>query len=102
MRGRENRAVRRAIAAASLLLAAAAPAAGDPFAVSYLVDGRFLKRNLAGGQTLALSFFGDASCTSAVDTVALPVADPSLVLEKIARVAVPGVKPRPAPLVALR
>jgi hypothetical protein len=91
----------RALLLASLLLLPAG-AGADPFAVSYLVDGRFLKANLASGQALALAFFGDASCTAAVASAPLAVSDPSLVLEKIARVAVPGVRPRPAPLVALR
>lgn len=93
--------MRRVLAPLGLLLVAAS-AAGDPFPVHYLVDYKFLKKNLDAAQTLDFQFYDDAACTNSIGDVQIEASDPSIVLEKITRVKVPGVKPKAAPVTVLR
>ena len=76
----------RCVLAPLALLLVAASAAGDPFPVHYLVDYKFLKKNLDAAQTLDFQFYDDAACASSIGSVQLEAADPSIVFEKITRV----------------
>ena len=94
--------MRRHVLLAACLLTSASAAAAEPFHVAYLVDRAFLKANADAAQTLSLGFYSDPLCTSAIATVALPMDDPLLVLEKVEHVAVRGAKSRKPLLVAIR
>jgi hypothetical protein len=84
------------------LVLGASPAAADPFPITYAVDAKLLKKELAVGQTLTVEVHADASCTSATSTQDLDVADASVVFESVSRVKIRGVKPQPAPSTLLR
>src|SRR5262245_59766329 len=84
------------------LALAASPAAAAPFAISYTVDAKVLKKGLASGQQLAVEIHADAACTAAISSVTLDVADPSVVFESVTRVNIRGVKPKPAARTTLR
>jgi hypothetical protein len=84
------------------LLLLAAPAAAEPFPVHYLVDYKAFKATAALGQPLLLRFYSDAACTASIGEIATTADDASLVWERIARVPVKGVKPKPAQVAVLR
>src|SRR5262245_50290685 len=91
----------RAILTLGLVLLAA-PAAADPFPVTYLVDYKTFKAHAAADQPLTLAFFSDSACTAAIGTIATTTDDPTLVWERIVRVPVKKVKPKPPAVAALR
>jgi hypothetical protein len=84
------------------LALAASRAAGDPFPVEYAVDGKFLDANVASGQPLAIELHADAACSGAVATAQMAADDPGVVFDRVTRILVKGVKPKPAPRTVLR
>lgn len=93
--------MRKSLLALGIALAAA-PAVADPFPVHYVVGYKFLKANLDDAQSLQFDFYDDAACTSSIGGVSLPVTATEIVFEKVTRVNVPGVKPKPAPIAVVR
>jgi hypothetical protein len=82
----------RALALASLVLAAAAPTRAADVPVQYVVDQKALKLAVAG-TVLEFELHLDAACTFAIDSVELPVED--VMIERIALV-----RPKGAPKAA--
>ena len=90
--------MRRLLAIAIVL--AATHAAADPFPVDYVVDYKAFKSGTTSTTELSFNFFDDAACSNALGSVPITAGDSALVVEKISRINVKGVKPK-APAVAV-
>jgi hypothetical protein len=84
------------------ILLAALRAGADPFPVSYLVDYKTLKSTATAATPLTFAFFSDPDCTDSIGEIASTAGDADVVWEKVERVGVKGVKPKPPALAVLR